>query len=49
MSLINDENKKLVHKSKIDVLDFYFDSIDKILRPRIASLFDHITENIKKA
>ena len=48
MTVVNEENKKLIHKSKISVLDFYFDKINMMLWPRFTHLFDALVENIKK-
>jgi len=48
MTIVNEENKKLIHKSKISVLDFYFDKINMMLWPRFTHLFDALVENIKK-
>jgi hypothetical protein len=49
MTVVNEENKKLIHKSKISVLDFYFDKINMMLWPRFTQLFDSLVDNVKKA
>lgn len=49
MTVINDDNKRLLHKNKITVLDFYFDKLNMLLWPRFTHLFDVYTENIKRA
>jgi len=49
MTVVNEENKKSIHKSKINVLDFYYDKVNMMLWPRFTQLFDNIVENIKRA
>lgn len=49
MSVVNEENKRMIHKSKINVLDFYFDKVNMMLWPRFTQLFDAVSDNIKKA
>jgi vacuolar protein sorting-associated protein 52 len=48
MTVINDDNKRLLHKNKITVLDFYFEKLNMVLWPRFTQLIDIYTENIKK-
>jgi vacuolar protein sorting-associated protein 52 len=48
MTVIVEENKKLMHKKKITVLDYFFDKINMLLWPRFSTLFDGILDNIKK-
>jgi hypothetical protein len=49
MTVVNEENVKIIHKSKITVLDYYFDKINMILWPRFTQLFDSLVDNVKKA
>ena len=49
MSIINEENKKLLHANKIMVLDFYFDKLNMIIWPRFTQLTDVMVDNIKHA
>jgi Vps52 / Sac2 family len=49
MSIINEENKKILHKNKIMVLDFYFDKLNMIIWPRFTQLTDIMNDNIKNA
>jgi hypothetical protein len=49
MIQINEENKKVLHKNKIPVLDYYLDKINMILWPRFTQIFEHYLDNIKKA
>lgn len=49
MTVVNDENKKLLHKNKILVLDYFFDKVNMLLWPRFSQLFDSLIENARKA
>ena len=49
MSIINDQNKRLLHQNKIMVLDFYFDKLNMIIWPRFTQLTDVMANNIKHA
>lgn len=48
MILINEENKKIMMRNKIPVLDYYFDRVNQILWPRFTQIFEAQTEAIKK-
>lgn len=49
MTIINEENKKYMHKNKIPVLDYYFDKINMILWPKFTTIFESYSDNVKKA
>jgi len=49
MIQINEENKTMLHKNKIPVLDFYFDKVNMILWPRFTQIFEIYLDNINKA
>lgn len=48
MTIINEENKKIMHKNKITVLDYFFDKVNMLLWPRFSHLFDALLDNVKK-
>lgn len=48
MTIVNEENKKLLHKNKILVLDYFFDKVNMLLWPRFSQLYDGLIENVKK-
>ena len=41
MTLINEENKKLMLRNKIPVLDFYFDKVSQSLWPKFTQVFEN--------
>lgn len=47
MTVINDENKRYMHKNKLTVLDFFFEKISILLWPRFSNLFDIQIDSIK--
>lgn len=49
MIQINEENKKLLQKNKIPVLDYYFDKVNMILWPRFTHIFETYVDNLNKA
>jgi hypothetical protein len=49
MTIVNEENKKLMHKNKIMVLDYFFDKVNMLLWPRFSMLFDALIENARRA
>lgn len=49
MTVINDENKKYLHKNKLNVLDFFFERVNMHLWPRFSTLFDMQIESLKGA
>lgn len=49
MILINEENKKIMLRNKIPVLDYYFDKVNQLLWPKFTHIFEAYFENIKKA
>ncbi|CDW80276.1 vacuolar protein sorting-associated protein 52 homolog [Stylonychia lemnae] len=46
--LINEENKKIMLRNKIPVLDYYFDKVNQLVWPRFTQIFENYNENLKK-
>jgi hypothetical protein len=49
MTIINDENKKYLHKNKLTVLDFFFEKVNMHLWPRFSTLLDLQIDSLKGA
>ena len=49
MTIINEENKKYMHKNKIPVLDYYFDKVSMTLWPKFTQVFETYLVNLKTA
>lgn len=49
MTIVNEENKKCMHKNKIPVLDYYFDKINMILWPKFTQIFESYLMNLKNS
>ena len=49
MILVNEENKVIMQKRNIPILDYYLDKVNMILWPRFSEIFERLLDNIKRA